>query len=290
MENRWILVVVLFAFVFAKTEAQNNYAVTGTVYIIDGNPQGTSLEVITATEKEQKVSIDAHGHFYVFLNWDKQYKFRFSREGYVSKCVNFSTLLPDDVDKESLYPYDLMVELFPVFPNVDSVFYKKPVALISYNKTIRDFDYNLDYHLAVKKHVDKTMSDYLVWKKQRVRTNAAQNDNSISNIIPDVTNIDPQVMSTKESDQQLLTTSSKITDKQYGLPPLETNYPEGKTVEYFSLQNKDVMRVIIKQRNNMRAFYQVKHRWGGVYYFMETQPSMYTSISEYSFYKSVDDK
>ncbi len=268
-----------------ETKGQDQYAVTGSVYIIDGHVKGTTIRIESAgSSKIQEVPIDNHGHFYAFINWDQQYKFVFSKMGYVSKCIEFSTELPVEVDKETIYPYDLKVELFPVFPDVDTVFYKKAVAIINYNNTIHDFDYDLSYHLMVKNHVEKTSQDYKEWK-------SASEESMVSeDVFANRKDLNTNHESTYCNPIVSQDTRSYIIQKSESeFPPLEKEYNEGKTVECFSYSNKEVTRVIIQKNHTLRAFYRVKHHWGGVYYFMETQPYMYTSISQTSYQKSTED-
>ncbi len=271
--QRIFLLILLFLY-FYKIElhCQENYSVSGVVYIRDGHSDRVNL-TITNKKKQIKVPVDRDGNFSVFINWNKSYIFCFSKVGYVSKSIDFKTYIPDYIDKSLVVPYELFVELFPVYPNVDSMFYTKPVAKIEFSLNKQDFDFDLDYQLAIKKREAKAKDEYLNWVK-KTSTNVQK-----SQIEKQQHNINAIVSNEKSNEQNKLILSTD----PFGLPPLKSNYPEGKTVEVFELKSKTVKRIVIKRNSDKKVYYEVKHNWGGLYHFLVITPQYYKSISKYYF-------
>ncbi len=71
----------------------------------------------------------------------------------------------------------------------------------------------------------------------------------------------------------------KEATKKY-LSELAKKYPEGKTVENYTFKNKTVNRIIVKHGDVADDYREVKHSWGGVYYFKNGQ-----NISKTIFYQ-----
>ncbi len=71
----------------------------------------------------------------------------------------------------------------------------------------------------------------------------------------------------------------KEASKKY-LSELARKYPEGKTVENYTFKNKTVNRIIVKHGSVANDYREVKHSWGGVYYFKNGQ-----NISKTIFYQ-----
>ncbi len=292
--NRLFFGLIFFLLVSFNTGyGQHQYLVNGTVLIRDGKVTKTSLKIKSGSFEIQ-VPVDINGNFITYLDWNTDYQLYFSKVGYVTKCVEFSTYIPDDVSKSSIYPYEILVELFPKFPGVDTVFFKKPVAKIQYYNRIDDFDYDLDYQLTVKHKLEDIKSKYQNWLKQKTKEGTRTIDNSDDKnsreeviryqktvelskstaLVPPATNIARKPIVKKED------------ENPFGVPPLKEHYPNGKTVEAFELQGKTVTRIIIKKEGYQKAYFQVKHNWGGQYYFVQESPGYYRSISKYNFDKS----
>jgi serine phosphatase RsbU (regulator of sigma subunit) len=89
------------------------------------------------------------GEFDFTLQRDSDYMFSFSKPGYVTKCVNFSTKdVPEKRAREGFTPYDIDVEIFREVPGIDvGQLLKAPLALIRYDANFNngDFTYDLQY-------------------------------------------------------------------------------------------------------------------------------------------------
>ncbi|TLX73634.1 hypothetical protein E9993_14335 [Labilibacter sediminis] len=294
MVNRIIVFVVFFLILNGpELLCQDNYPVRGTVFVREGNASGINLTITTADTKE-KVPVDIKGNFTALLQWHKVHQLCFSKKGYVTKIIEFSTKIPEDVAPKYIYPYEILIELFPIFPDVDTVFFKKPVAKIQYNKLYNDFDYDTEYLLSVKYKLDKVKTNYYKWKNlkepavkpkkeestKKQNINAVQYEKSIevkkSKVVPEPTSspIKEPIADTAKN--------------PFNLPALKEVYPQGKSIEIFKLKGKQITRVIIQNGEFRKVFYKVKHDWGGLFYFVQESPSKYRSISKYNFQKSTN--
>ncbi len=273
--------------------AQSNYPVSGTILIRDGKVTKTSLKIQSGTS-EVKIPVDINGNFLTHLNWDTKYKLFFSKVGYVTKCVEFSTQIPSSVQKNTIYPYEILVELFPMFPGVDTMFFKNPVARIHYSDEIQDFDYDLNYQLTVKRKLEEIKDKYQNWLIQKSKDKGRTISSSLQkNTKEEVIRYQKNVETSKSITAVVpkTTVARKPTVKKeenpFGVPPLKSFYPEGKTFEIFQLKGKVVTRIVVKKGPYQKAYFEVKHNWGGQYYFVQESPTYYRSISKYNFDKSV---
>lgn len=286
---------VLFWLSFTLGAVEHNkYPVRGTVLIQDG--KATKISLLVQSDIENiRVPVDIDGNFSTYLKWNVDYKIQFSKIGYVSKIIDFSTKIPASVNKSNIYPYEILVELFPKFPNVDSIFYKKAVAKIHYSNIINDFDYDLDYHLIVQRKIEKTKKAYQEWLKENARAAMAQaisdENEKAEAIIRYQKKMENRTVDNSVSENESITRKFKPKEKDnpFGLPSLKTNYPNGKTLEIFKLKNKQITRVVISKSDNSKIFYSVKHDWGGNFYFVQESPIIYRSISKYNFDTSTKD-
>ena len=287
-----LLVVLILGGSGSALLSQGMYPVRGTVYVQDGKPDKISL-TITCDQRQLRVPVDLNGDFVTHLDWGEDYLLCFSKPGYVGKKIDFSTHIPVSANKKMLYPYEVLVELFPMFPNADTAFFRNPVAKIRYSKTNYDFDYDLDYQLVVKDKIDSYKKKYAQWKKQGIsrpvdnkivsqqqKMNALQYQKSIKQETSDKT-VPPKTRVTQIAPKKI----DKAKDA-FGLPALKPDYPLGKSVEIHELKGKVITRVIIKKGNYQKVFYRVKHNWGGLFYFVQESPENYRSISKYNFEKA----
>ncbi|SMO38498.1 hypothetical protein SAMN06265379_101413 [Saccharicrinis carchari] len=280
------MLFVVLALSFLK--GQEKYAVRGTVYLRDGKTSTISL-LVSSDSNNIKVPVDKEGFFTINLSWDSNYQFYFSKPGYVAKKINFSTVVPGHVQKKQIYPYNLLVELFPTFPNADTSFFENPVAKIAYSPKINDFDYDLDYLLVVREKINSLNEQYQAYKRQ-VATKSDKQRAVLSQAHTRPLHHNQKQTAKKQEVETSAVSRRKTkelelpkTKNQFGLPPLKSVYPDGKSIEVYQLKGKVITRVIIKQSGLQRVFYKVEHNWGGLYFFVEESPSLYRSISKYYF-------
>ncbi len=268
------------------------YPVSGTVFIRDGKSSQINLLVIHQ-DKKIKVPVDINGVFNTILDWNEEYQLCFSKRGYISKKIDFNTHIPESFPKDHLYPYQLLVELFPLFPNADTVFFRNPVAKIHFSNHAYDFDFDMDYQLVIKNKIDALKKDYAQWIKEG--STKPRPPKEVVSKKQKAAALDYQkgVEVAKNTKEVIAKTTmpnqiNKIAVKKdpFGLPPIEKTYPEGKSIEVFELKGKVITRVVMKNGGYQKVFYRVKHDWGGLYFFVQEAPTYYRSISKYNFDKA----
>ena len=287
--------LLFFSGIFPGADAQDLYPVNGKILIDNDDYSGISVK-LTEGVKVTDLNVSSTGIFTVKLDWNRTYYFKFLKSGYVSKIVEFSTFIPDD-RAHNIEPFYMNVRLFPVFNGVDTVFFKKPVAKVYYDKKINDFTDDRDYALKVVYHIEQ------------MKKNALQNSSVHKHIQKKLKTVSSNGKKDKESnvevalvEKAMATISVPVKDKKkkekrtgnkyrYDIPRLKNDYPVGKTVETFFIDNKQITRVIIRSPEKQNVFIQVKHPWGGVFYFIDESPLGIFSVTEDSFrrYTSLSD-
>jgi serine phosphatase RsbU (regulator of sigma subunit) len=120
-----------------------------------GQPlQGALISLFSDSTLLQKVT-SPDGDFSFILHADTEYMFTFSKPGYVSKCITFSTKnVPAARAKTGFLPYDINVSIFKKIDGVDiSQLLQAPLAMIRYNADLNengDFMYDEKYAKSIK--------------------------------------------------------------------------------------------------------------------------------------------
>ncbi len=288
-----LLFIVIFGLAQGALYCQEMYAVRGTVYIKDGKADRVNLSVFSS-DREKRIPVDIDGDFTTQLDWNNNYQFYFSKPGYISKKIDFSTIVPTNINESRLYPYQLLVELFPMFPHADTAFFRNPVAKIKYSDINNDFDYDLNYQLVVKEKVQKLKKDYQSFLKQNISKPVPAKEIVVKNQEVAALRYQKRVETSQKKKIVPVKTAVSRPEKDasnnesnpFGLPPLKALYPNGKSIESYKRKGKVITRIIMKNDNYQKAFYRVKHNWGGLYYFVQESPTYYRSISKYNFEKA----
>jgi len=275
--------LVLFFMIRANCFSQDYYLVNGKVLIKDNKFDGITVVLSSGNEK-QKLQVTSYGGFSAALHWNKKYYFTFRKPGYVSKIIEFSTFLPGN-HSHRIEPYALNVRLFPMIEGVDTVFFKKPVAKIYFDKELNDFTDDRDYALQIVYEVDKMISE--AKKKQAVKPGNDQEQKKAKEInvskendaVAQETDDTPQ--NTERHPEELRSENEKHASSLSNLlPPLKERYSKEKTVEEFDLNDMHLTRVIIKDGDSYKVYIRVKHDWGGVFYFIDESPLGFFSVTE----------
>jgi len=128
--------------------------VKGTVTEKGQSLQGAVVSLFSDSNLLQKVT-SPDGDFSFTLHADTEYMFTFSKPGYVSKCITFSTKdVPMARAKQGFSPYDIEVSIFKKIEGVDiGQLLQAPLALIRFNPDLNeggDFMYDEKYAKSIK--------------------------------------------------------------------------------------------------------------------------------------------
>jgi serine phosphatase RsbU (regulator of sigma subunit) len=152
--KRIILLLGIFFSLTAFAEKPTwSIEVKGTV-TENGQPlQGAVISLFSDSTLLQKAT-SPDGDFIFVLHADTEYMFTFSKPGYISKCITFSTKnVPLARGKQGFSAYDIEVSIFKKIDGVDiSQLLQAPLAMIRYNADLNegDFMYDEKYAKSIK--------------------------------------------------------------------------------------------------------------------------------------------
>lgn len=85
--------------------------------------------------------------------------FWFEKPGHVTKKVQFNTAVPESVTSDPEFipfpDFDFYVTLFKTYPEVDTMFFTKPVGKIQYSAEKNDFDWDKNYTLEIQRRMEE---------------------------------------------------------------------------------------------------------------------------------------
>lgn len=266
--------------------SQNGYKIFGKASVSEGVVSGLEARLKSAVGTVP-LSVNKKGEFECMLSWQQDYYFIFSKKGYISKSIRFSTEVPTELNKNTIEPYMLLVELSPIMANVDTAFFENPVGFIRFDSTINDFDFDRDYSLKVKysEPVQKKLgnnSKTSVQSKPLTKKPKPSDDSKKTGKTTAEAEVKaPLVKKLKPAPRTLYAPD---------FPPLLETYPPGITREEFSVPGRQVTRVVLNENQYLKVLVKVKHDWGGVFYFISEAPDYYRGISRETFIKLAGDK
>lgn len=275
-------IIFLSCLLYTYINGQETYALKGQVYVEEGNASNISVKIFNKGHQLPAVPVNSSGAFRTFLHWNQLYYIYFSKPGYVSKIIEFSTTIPDHINRQRIEPYNLKVRLFKLFEGVDTVFFKNPVAKIKYDKNLGDFEYDMDYSLSVKYKIDamrKNNVDRIENQQLSKKPPVENNKKPTSKVVTSnefKSNADRLVRPIKSQYDKKEQAKSEVENI---MPPLKAHYPPGRTIETFDLVNRTIVRVVIMRRGIRDVYFRVKHDWGATFYFHDESPLNYRSIN-----------
>ena len=102
-------------------------------------------------EWTEVTSVAYHDHMFGFkLDVNEHYTIEVSKDGYVTRSVAISTMIPSTVSLEQLFHYEFEVQLFKENKAMDDYYLDFPVALVSYDAKNDVFDNNNNYTKHIK--------------------------------------------------------------------------------------------------------------------------------------------
>ena len=274
---------------FSGNDIKGQYMVTGEVIDVEKAYHNVIVELAT-DESNKRIRVSDDGRFLTSLQWNERYYFSFKKEGYVTKIIEFSTILPQEVNRATIHPYHMPVRLFKIFKGVDTVFFNNPVAKIRYDKAESDFSVDKDYSLMVKYKVNEM-------RQMAIRQSQKNQNKSVSASSRKKAPVDKSVKPKKKAVQVIPQVNNKEQKVKHdmeitgeptkGIPPLKASYPEGESVEEYKLHGRITRRTIFYFQGQRRVFLAVKHDWGGQFYFIDQAAIGYRCISKDVYHLSI---
>lgn len=120
-----------------------------------------------------------NGEFNLALPLNHRYTFRFKQSGTIEKQIEFSTIVPDDYSAFEFDPFFFVVRLdnYSASPEIDTLFYNKPVGKIFFAEEFTKFDYDREYSLSVREKIKET--EMLVAERQKAEMDALLAESSV---------------------------------------------------------------------------------------------------------------
>lgn len=313
----------ILATFFVSVQSQDNDKVVafGKLKIEWGENENAKITLYQDGKKVDNFYTKNNGKFEFILQLNHQYTFWFEKSGYVTKKVEFNTQVPDKVlknpDFEPFPDFDFNVTLFKIYPDVDTMFFEKPVGKIQYNASLNDFDYDKDYNLEIIKQMEeiekkikekheeaervkneKELAENNQNKTQKQNDVVVQNQNQthvVNTSAPDtkipVSGNEVKVLQDTPKTEEIQETSGNSTRKNETTEIItksntlnNRDNPESQTNELspqlVDIPGKTTTKTSITQGNITLIYIKVEYKWGGRYFFIQDEENQFRNISE----------
>jgi len=127
-------------------ESNYYFQIPGRIKTENGDPSGVVIRVLSQDSMafEQSMRTTSSGKFQLHLNYFSKYQVSFSKEGYYSKIIDISTIVPLNVwVKDRIFPpFYVIFTLYKIVPNTKLSFEGETIGKISYspNGGLDNFD------------------------------------------------------------------------------------------------------------------------------------------------------
>ena len=153
-----ILMVLLFVQLNYSQETTTGYVMVKGV-VVEGKSTLNKAKVILfeGNKNVEEKTTSPGGKFMFKLDLRKEYIISFEKEGYVSKKVSFSTVVPES--ENGIWEYKFSLELFEMIEGLDVSFLDKPISKIKYYEFSADFDYDNEYTKSMMSRLERMMEE-----------------------------------------------------------------------------------------------------------------------------------
>lgn len=249
MYRSFVFLILLYGFSHNNsiTAQDTCFVIYGKMKIANSNPDDALIIVKKDYSETSTYGVGQYGEFEFRLSLNSEYLLTFTKEGYVTKQILISTILPSELFYRDFDPLRFNVNLFEQKDN-NELEYNNPVAEITYNNDIGIFDYVIDYTIAKPSEIkeeniaeeksadkeEKEIQKQLLIQQQKIAKARSNNDER-----------------KYVKDQNVL---SKI-------------YPNRKTVQFIEEADKRITLIIMNENRRINFYKKVVHKWGGIFYF-----------------------
>lgn len=145
----FIAIIIILIPLFSYAGSTWNIEIRGSV-TAKGIKLKNSLITIYGGALSKRVIESPNGDFDFFLQPDTNYLITFTKVGYITKCVSFSTKnVPSGRAAKGFSPYDIEVEIYPKIAGVDDApLIQAPLAIVKYDSTFEQGDFTSDTKYA----------------------------------------------------------------------------------------------------------------------------------------------
>jgi hypothetical protein len=130
--------------------APPNLVITGAVKKSGKRLDNATVTIYKNSRQTDQLITSKDGIFELKLDYNSTYIIEFSKAGFVSKKIEFGTTTPSEKIAEGFNPFEFEISLFESNPKINTDILKQPVAKVSYNPKIDDFDYDPIYSKQIQ--------------------------------------------------------------------------------------------------------------------------------------------
>lgn len=179
------------------------------VDIEKGNMEGVLVKV----KKDGKDAFTQSGSskMRLKLDFNKTYTLIFTKDGYITKTIEFDTHAPADRIKNGFDPYAIGVKLFNQENEKHTVVYNQAVGRVHYDSVLDEFNYDTDYSKSILSNVDEQeqKEDSSGISPKEEEKAVAEKDNKKS----PKSDVNPSKKKSKEDEQQTEVLQTADVDK-----------------------------------------------------------------------------
>lgn len=165
-----VLIQVIFTS-FSVTAQEVNALTVPVRFMVNGGNYESSGVTIERSNGSQEY-VKGQNNITLHLPYNDEYILSFKKEGYITKKIFISTKVPSDRSGQGFDTYNFDVVIFPQEDDVNLVVFNQPVAKITYNKKIDDFDYDVDYTKRIQSAIRQAEADLEQASKLRKKEEA----------------------------------------------------------------------------------------------------------------------
>lgn len=268
-------------------------------FIINGGNRDGSRVTIERDGQKWRARDGDDGKNNIELEYQHDYVFSFSKQGYVTKKIFISTKVPKSVLKDGFDPYSFDITIFKQMEGVNIVVFNQPVAKVVYKEDIDDFGFDTDYTKSVlsgiqdaeKELKQKAKEEKANPKPVNVNTTPANQSTETTNKSSsegDATPSSSAETTKKNSNEGDSKLKGETENGDRGKAPAKTEaenremapgviLPDKRDEKQYVDGNKRITEITITRKGKTFVYKKVAYIWG-VFYFRDN-----ISITESSF-------
>jgi hypothetical protein len=152
--KKLIFFFIASLFFLMNLKAQEPFKIYGKYMVNAGSVLGAKI-TIEKNGVRVKVLEQDKSKFEFPLEYDCEYVFSFTKDGYVTKKVLVSTRVPKEKQSLEFESFKFDVEIFKQYAGVNTVIYNQPVGKVRFNDVLNEFDYDTDYTKSIQSEINK---------------------------------------------------------------------------------------------------------------------------------------
>ncbi len=139
-----ILILAHQSHALAQQRKMGHVLIEGKVYVNDRGIPNAFVNIYLRDKQFTHTFSGVHGTFKVNLPFNHKFRIEIGKQGLVSKQFIINTELPSGVRDDQIYVFNLQLDLFPPFEEVDMSLLFEPMAYIGYDHLTGSFGFDLE--------------------------------------------------------------------------------------------------------------------------------------------------